>query len=301
MNIGRRTFIKLAGFAGSFLFFFSRIPSLFGGKWEHGEKNWWKGKTFHQDNVKTDKVEQCIISAKVNEKWQVFKIRELSEGFLEWNFSSRIDDLENMKKMMSEGGGTMDYAGPHSASVATYGGGRKDSLFTINNAVKGIGFVPVKERLKETISLLEETISNPMPQKLEQLKKNYEDETLFDRTRQTTLELYATPSFETHTFLNQMENPAACIVFLDIPSYELRCIARMIHPDDPQATPYEKDVVHYVNLVHSYFHGEFKKKFITTIYYVIEEFDNTPGKKMGVRVVPPLPIEKQDNIEKKIK
>lgn len=292
MKIGRRTFLKLAGLTGSFFFLLpGKVTSLFGGKWEHSNKNWWKGNTFHQDNVKTDKIDTGLISAKIDGIWKEFKIRELSPDFLKWNFSSRVEDLEKMGKMMGGGGGEMDYAGPHSASVATYGCGRKDSKFTINNAVKGMGFVPVRKRLKETISHLEKTISKPMPMKLEILKKNYEDETLFDKTKQISLELYARPSFETHTFLNLMENPVCSIVFLDVPSFELRCIVRMIHPLDPAATQYEKDIVHYVNLVHSYFHGAFKKKFIAAIYYVIEEFDNSPGDKMGIRVVPPLPTE----------
>lgn len=299
MNIGRRTFLKFAGFAGSFLlFFFTKIPQLLGGKWEHGEKNWWKGETFHQDNVKTDRIEEGIISAKINGDWKEFKVREFSEDFLKWNFSSRLKKLEEIAKMLEGEGERPGYAGPHSGSVATYGSGRKDSIFTINNAVKGMGFVPVKEKIKEAISLMEETISNKMSEKLSFLKKNYDDFTLFDKTRQVSLELYATPSFETHTFLNLMENPICSIVFLDIPSFELRCIARMIHPDDPDASPYEKDVVRFTNLVHSYFHGEFEKVFITTIYYLIEEFDNTPGRKKGIRTVPPLPVEKTKEMKK---
>jgi len=299
LSIGRRTFLKLAGFAGSFLFLFSKIPNLFAGKWEHGKTNWWKGKTFHQDNVDVSNVDEGIIKAKVQGNWKEFKIRELSSDFLKWNFSSRIKDLDKMKKIMSGAGGEMDYAGPHSASLATYGGGRKDSIFTINNAVKGMGFVPAKEKLKDTIMLLKNTISNPMPEKLEQLKKNYKDNTLYDRTKQVSLELYSSPSFETHTFLNLMENPVCSIVFLDIPSYELRCIARLVHPDDPDATPYEKNVTYFTNLVHSYFHGKFSKEFITAIFYVIEEFDNTPGDKRGIRVVPPRPLEKTE--EKQLK
>jgi hypothetical protein len=45
--------------------------------------------------------------------------------------------------------------------------------------------------------------------------------------------------------------------------------------------------VEYTNLIHSYFHGEFSKDFIGLVCYVIEVFDNSPGKKeaMGRRVV----------------
>jgi len=296
LAIGRRTFLKLSGIiAGSFLFLFTvKIPQLFAGKWEHGETNWWKGKTFHQDNVNVSKVDEGLISAKVQGNWKEFKIRELSSDFLKWNFDARLKNLNEMAELLKGEGKRPDYAGPHSASVASYGGGRKDSRFTINNAVKGMGFVPVKERLKDTIELLEKTKPNKMAEKLEVLRKNYEDNALFDKTKQVSLELYSVPSFETHTFLNLMENPVCSIVFLDIPSYELRCVARLVHPDDPDATPYEKDVAHFTNLVHSYFHGKFSRQFITAIYYVIEEFDNTPGEKRGVRAVPPLPVEKTE-------
>lgn len=299
MFIGRRTFLKFAGIASSFLFFFTvKFSGLFGGKWERGEKDWWKGETFHQDHVNTDKIDEGIISAEIDGSWKEFKVREFSKDFLKWNYSSRVKKLEEIAKMIEGEGERPGYAGSHSGSVASYGGVRKDSRFTINNAVKGMGFVPVKEKLKDTISLLEKTITNEMSEKLAILKKTYEDDTLFDKTRQVSLELYTTPSFETHTFLNLMENPACSVVFLDIPSFELRCIARLIHPDDPNASPYEKDVVHYTNLVHSYFHGKFEKQFITTIYYVIEEFDNTPGRKKGIRTVPPLPVEKTEETEK---
>ncbi len=299
VTIGRRTFLKLAGFASSCALLFTvRIPRLFAGKWERGNKNWWKGEIFHQDNVKTDRVDEGIISANIDGIWKDYKIKEVSAAFMKWNMDARIKSLEEVTKLLQGEEGNLTLAGPHNGVVATYGGGRKDSQFTVNNAVKGMGFVPVKDKLKETIAHLEETISKPKVERVEILKQNYKNEQLFDKTRQVSLELYAVPDFETHTFLNQIENPVCAIVFMDIPCFEIRCIARLIHPDDPDATPYEKDVSHYTNLVHSYFHGEFKKQFIAVIYYVIEEFDNTPGKKKGIRTVPPLPIEKTEEIKK---
>ncbi len=299
MHMGRRTFLKFAGFSSSFLLFFSaRLPKLLAGKWEHAEADWWKGKTFHQDNVKVDNIDKGLISAKIDGTWQEFRIRQFSEDFVDWNFSSRLEKLDEVTEMLEGEGARPGYAGPHNGIVATYGARRKDSQFSLNNAVKGMGFVPIKEKLKDTIKFLQDTIEKPMPEKIGILKKNYEQRELFDKSCQVSLELYAVPDFETHTFLNQMENPLSTIVFLDIPSFEIRCIARLIHPDDPQITEYERDVLNYTNLVHSYFHGKFEKIFITTIYYVIEEFDNTPGKKRGIRTVPLLPVENVDDVEK---
>ena len=53
-------------------------------------------------------------------------------------------------------------------------------------------------------------------------------------------------------------------------------------------TDYEKDVVEYINLIHSYFHGEFSKDFIAVIYNVIEVYNSSPGRKegMGKKMVP---------------
>jgi hypothetical protein len=297
--IGRRTFLKFAGFSSSALLFFSaRLPKLIAGKWEHGETNWWKDGTFHQDSVRIDRIDKGIIDANIDGTWQELRVKQLSQDFVDWNFSRRLEKLDDIAEMLEGEGARPGYSGPHNGIVATYGARRKDSKFSLNNAVKGMGFLPVKEKLKDTIAFLNDTLDKPLRDKIGILKKNYENRALFDTTCQVSLELYAEPAFETHTFLNQMQNPLSTIVFLDIPSFEIRCIARLIHPRDPQATEYEKDVLTYTNLVHSYFHGKFEKVFITTIYYVIEEFDNTPGEKRGIRTVPPLPAEKTDAVEK---
>jgi len=91
--------------------------------------------------------------------------------------------------------------------------------------------------------------------------------------------------FETGTFLNQMKNPGCSLVYMDIPSYELKCVAQLLHPTDPELTDYERDVVEYVNLIHSYFHGEFSTMFIAVIYHVIEVYDNSPQSR-GIRLIP---------------
>lgn len=82
-----------------------------------------------------------------------------------------------------------------------------------------------------------------------------------------------------HTFLNLMSNPSVSIVFPDIPSYEIRAIARLIHPEDDNASIEEKNILHYVNLVHDYFHGESPRKPIAIIFHVIDVFDNSPRKR----------------------
>lgn len=256
------------------------------GELEHIKMNFWKGNTFHQQTVDTSKYNQGIIRAKTygeEHKWEEYKISELPDEFAEWNFKSRIESLEKIKKKKFP-----SFAGPHNAMIATQGIRRFDSKFSINNAVKGMGFLPKKDKMKEIIELLRSTITRDRNEKVDILINLYnKPNEVFDRTKQISLELYSTPEFETHSFLNQMVNPRTAIVFLDIPCFELKVIAQLLHPEDSELTEYEKDMVEYVNLVHSYFHGKFDKKFIATVYHIIEVYNNSPGKNgRGVRIVP---------------
>ncbi len=205
---------------------------------------------------------------------------------MNWNTSKRLDFLEAIKSGKMPGWG-----GPHTGSVATYGQPRRDSEFSLNNAVKGIGLAPADGNLDKAIALLKNNFDKPMNEKMEVLKTLYAREDFFDWRKQTSLELYARPDFETHTFLNIMENPLATIVFIDIPSFEMRTIARIVHPEDADAIPSERKLVEFVNLAHEFMHGKFGRQFPLLLFYVVEEFDNTPGSKRGVRTVPPRPDE----------
>jgi len=255
---------------------------------EHAKVKFWKDNTFHQQTVDLSKYDEGIIRAKVYSgrnvkyRWQEFKIRELPDKFMQWDVDSRKKALETIKKKQQP-----PWSGPHNAMVASYGIRRFDTQFAINNAVKGMGFIPKKDKIKEIINRFESTIDSSFSIKIGILEDLYDHvNEIFDRTKQISLELYSTPEFETHTFLNEMINPAVAIVFLDVPCFELKAIAQLLHPDDPKLTDYEKDVVKYVNLIHSYFHGG-PKRFIGVIYHIIEVYDNTPGKGgKGVRIVP---------------
>jgi hypothetical protein len=276
---------------------------------EHGDKNYWhdvkfvpdttdpqgeRGRWagwFHQDAVDASKAEQGIIRARVDGKWQELKTVDVPEAFLAWNFKSRLEQLAGYKKMMAGEMYTPALSGPHDGIVASHGVKRNDSYFDINNAVKGVGWLPKREKLAEVTALIKSTWDAPMPAKLAVLESLYQNGAeIFDPRVQTSLELYARPNYETHTFLNQMEDPGVAVVFLDLPeSYELRCVAQMMHPDDPALTDYEKQVVEYINLVHDYFHGRMPWKSIGVIYHVVQVFDNSPPNGRGQRVEPPLP------------
>jgi hypothetical protein len=249
---------------------------------EKGFVNYWRNGTFTQTNIDLRRLSEGKIRARVDGKWQDFSVRKLPKDFLRWNFNKRIEMLRNLKE-----GKPPSLTGPHSGIVASYGGKRKDTQFSINCAVKGMGFMPKEEKLDEIIALLKNTINDSFSNKVQRLESLYQNgEEIFDPTKQTSLELYTTPDFETHTFLNQMANPAVAIVFLDYPSYELKAITQLIHPDNPQLSLYERKAVEFINLIHDYFHSESPRKSIGVIYHIIEVFDNTPGKGRGQRVVP---------------
>ena len=250
----------------------------------YASSDFWKDGYFHQTNVITPESGDSTIQAKVDGKWQKFELQNFPERFIEWNIQRRLNTIERFRKEEMP-----ELAGPHNGIVASYGFERKDSKFKLNNAVKGMGFLPKREKLPEIIKLLEDTNDVPFPEKLDHLASFYQNaDSLFDLDKQVSLELYSTPEFETQTFLNQMTNPISTIVFLDIPCFKLKTIVKLLHPDDPNLTEYEKDVVKYVNLVHSYFHGKFSKDFTTVIYYVVEIYDNSPGRSnaMGRRIMP---------------
>ncbi len=255
---------------------------------EHADVDLWENGTFRQKTVDISKLSENIIRAEIDGSWQEFQLREFPAAFEEWSVGKRLATLERFRNHQPP-----ELAGPHNGMVATYGIARNDSRFAINNAVKGMGWLPRGEKIKEIIELLESTIDEDFPAKLDRLDSLYSlGSGIFDPTCQVSLELYATPKFETGSFLNQMVNPACAVVFLDIPSYEFKAIAHLLHPDDPELTEVEKLQVKYVNLVHSYFHGHFDKQFIAVIYYVIEVYDNSPGRAdaKGKRMTPPLPL-----------
>ena len=246
---------------------------------------WRDGKYCRQENIDLTKLDQGTIRAKVDGTWQSFAVRQLPDKFLEWNFRERLKTIDVMKK-----GGMPSFAGPHSGMVASHGFRRDDGQFTVNNAVKGMGFLPKKEHLAELLAELEATKDSSEEYKFSWLTKLYTDrKDWLDPTKQVSLELYATPEFATHTFLNQMTDPGVSIVYLDMVSFEVRAITQLLHPDDPKLSDVEKQMVAYVNGIHDYFHGAAPRRSIVAVYHVVEVFDNSPGRGRGKRVVPPLP------------
>jgi len=280
----RRTFLISAALSAAASTFLGRIAvgvEKIQEQFTIHKSNFWNGEFFHQTRVDNSREDKNIIRARIQGKWENYKMRELDNHFIEWNIQDRLEKLSTMR-----GGKMPDWSGAHNAAVATYGKNRGDSRFTLNNAVKGMGLCPKKERLGEIINKLKQTRNEPMTEKFNVLESLYKDKTLWDYRKLLSLELYSNPDFETHTFLNQMSNPISTIIFLDIPSYEIRTVVKLFHPKDPDLTEYEKQIVTYTNTIHTYMHSHFKSVVPAALYYVIEEFNNSPGRGgKGKRVI----------------
>ncbi len=235
------------------------------------------GAYFQQKNVDATKVDKGIIRARVDGSWQEFVIRECDDDFFKFN----IDMRTRMMDVMAGGKALTMYNDAHNAAVGTYGGNRGDSRFHVNVAFKGMGWLPKANLLDARIKDLEANYTQSTMKKMQILYAGYQDAAKWDRRLQVSLELYTTMDNETHSFLNQMVNPVSTICFLGDESYEFRTIARLLHHRDPTLTSYEKQVVKYINYAHDFFHGgpdptKLTVHNIGVIYYIVEEFDNSP-------------------------
>lgn len=288
-KLNRRQFLSKTGKLGGALLLSSVAGRALAGEWEQGMDEFWAEGSFHQTKVDASQEASGIIRAYLDGRWDEFRTIELPQQFMDWNLSARLDVLENISLMFSgEGGSPPSLAGPHNAAMATWGAERADSRLEINNAFKGMGLCPRREVIKDLLEEMENLLSGGMSPRLDYLINLYSDAGKFDLTKMISLELYSTPEFETHTFLNLMERPTTSLVFLDSKSYEVRGIGQLIAPNDSEASEYALDIVKYTNMAHTLFHGEFPRIFPGILVHITAVFDNTPGTGRGVRIAPPL-------------
>jgi len=244
--------------------------------------SFWKDGYCVQTSAQTPVPGAKSILARIDGEWQELPLVEFPPAFWEWNRARRLEYLDIFREMIAKGPEATrspELAGPHNGIIATYGAARKDSRFKLNNAVKGMGFLPREDRIGDLIRLLEANLEATLPEKLDILDSLYQHaEDNFSPDRLVSLELYSEPGYATQTFINQMVDPQCVTVFMDIPTYKIKQIARLLHPDNPALTEYERQAVRYVNLMHSFFHGAFPRDYIGVIYYNVEIYDSSPGR-----------------------
>jgi hypothetical protein len=245
-------------------------------------ESFWKDGYCVQTVAQTPAPGVKAIRAKVGGEWQEFNLVDFPQSFWDWNREKRKEYLDIFREMLEKGPAATrspELSGPHNGIIATYGAARKDSRFKLNNAVKGMGFLPSESKIGQLIKLLQDNMEQPLDVKLNILDTLYTHaEDNFSSDRLASLELYSEPGYNTQTFINQMVDPACVTVWMDIPTYKIKQIARLLHPLDPNLTEYEKNVVRYINLIHSFFHGEFPQEYIAVIYYNVEIYDSSPGR-----------------------
>jgi hypothetical protein len=240
---------------------------------------------FRHDTVDASRIDEGIIRAQHKGVWRELPLVELTDRFVAWSFEERIIKLGEIAR---KGFDTRDLDGPHNACVATVGGVDASSFTSLNTAYKGMGFMPGPEGLADAVQDLQNKstimqraglgMAARMARALEVLEALYRQPGLFDRRRQVSLELFATPDFTTHTFANMLANPVASCSFLAFPTFELRCVPQLLHPDDPELSDAEQLAVAWTNGVHDLAHGGGDgSRRITCIYHLVELYDDSPG------------------------
>ncbi len=285
-SMSRREFLERMGRLGGAALVSGLGAGALAGEMEQAEEEYWSAGSFRQQTVDASREAEGIVRARLEDGWTDMQTVELPDAFMDWNVTARREVLETIEAMMSGEGGPPSLAGPHNAAMATWGGRRRDSALSVNNAFKGMGLCPRRDLIGGYMERMRETGDSPMRERLSLLREVYSSGENFDRTKLVSLELYSTPEFETHTFVNLMACPATSLVFLDRKSYEVRGIGELVGPDDDEAGRYARDIVEYTNLAHSYFHGDFPRFFPGILVHVTAVFDNTPGSGRGVRIAP---------------
>lgn len=281
----RREFLEKAGKTTGALLFSSVAAKSLAGEIGGDTMELWHSGSFSQDCVDASNEADGVIRAKVDGVWKDYTTTSLPDVFLEWNLPARIDILDSIRGLMAgQGGSPPSLAGPHNAAMATRGARRNDSVLSINNAFKGMGLCPRREIIADKIEFMRENADASMAEKIDYLKDMYSSAENFDLTKMISLELYSTPVFETHTFINLMREPVTSLVFLDNKSYEVRGIGQLVDAGDLSSGRYAAQIVEYTNLAHSFFHGKFPRLFPGILVHVLETFDNTPGTGRGILV-----------------
>ncbi len=291
----RRSFLKFGGISLSSMAILGKAKNLFADSVETNEVGrahnipwYWSHEGYPQQRaVDASHIKDGYIRARVDGIWRKFRIIELNQEFKDWNFAERLQRLDNLKA-----GGPPSFGGAHMPAVVTHGGiKRGDSAFSLNCAFKGMELAPKEDKVEELIDGLESRFSSTMPEKVQFQIDIYSNPDLWDLTKLVSLEIFTVPPgepyrvegyAETHTFRNQMRNPQSTVCFCGksvFSSFELKTIAHIVHLKDETVDKYERLLVKFANYQRALYHGATMIggiEVMGVIYYVVEEFNNTP-------------------------
>lgn len=294
-GVQRRNFLKWGGAGLLSLPLMTKAKLAFGQSVNRWQKNYWEGpedgKYCVHRTVYDGQLDSGYVWAQIDGWWKKYNVREFDDTFWEWSLGERKESFE----ARIAGTHTPTPAGPHTPAVATYGNriSRGDSRFHINNKVVGAHFVPRKEHIKDVNDTLVEVMESGADfiARMEHLKEIHEQD-IWRKDMHVGIEYFTNPGFETHTFLNLMENPVATLCFqgcYDIyTSFELRCIPQIVHLRNPNISADLFEIGRFPFLMMGIFHGDPPEttslEMPAVIYHNVEEFNNSMAEH-GIRVV----------------
>ncbi len=289
----RRNFLKWGGAGLLSLPFVTKVRlSYAASEGLTSSKNYWSaagGKQYcTQKTVYDGDINQGYIWARIDGWWKRFRIRSLEDTFWAWHHEEMLKSFE---QQLADTPYEYRAGGPHSPSVATYGNrrGRGDSDFHINNKIIGLQATPKAEHVKELNDTMLQMIEDNAAYKTKVAwLKDMNEQDIWRTDLMTGVEYFTTPDFETHTFLNLMENPVATLCFqgrYDIfTSFEVRSIAQIVDPRDPRITEDQQQLTKFPAILHGFYHDNVPEV-PAVLYWIVEEYDNTVKDKPGQRLV----------------
>jgi hypothetical protein len=289
----RRNFLKWGGASLLSLPFITKVRlSHAASDGLTGNKNYWSeadGVTYcMQKTVYDGEIIKGYIWARIDGRWKRYRIRSLEQTFWTWH---REEMMKSFEQQLADTPYEYRAGGPHSPSVATYGNrrGRGDSDFHINNKIIGLQATPKQDKVKELNDAMLQMIEENAAYKTKVAwLKGINEQDIWRADLQTGIEYFTTPDFETHTFLNLMENPAATLCFqgrYDIfTSFEVRCIAQIVDPRDPRITEDQRQLAQFPAILHGFYHNNVPEV-PAVFYWPVEEYDNSAKDKPGQRLV----------------
>jgi hypothetical protein len=240
-----------------------------------------------------------MITARVEGVWRKLKIKELDQGFRDFQSNSLVAIYDYI---MTEA--KPFFGGVYCPAIISDGGiKRGDSQFRLNGAYKFVFPCPKEEFIDDITNGLMDRLDDAVERRTwmkanwaDQSKWNYKiqvgrDETVMGPNDQDKRRDDAQHR-ETHTFRNLMENPLAVLLFLsssNFISYEVRTICHYAAPPEDFTTApatYEEKISRFINVL-GYTSHQVDRKFPAMIFYVVEAFDNSMmvGFGEGTRVV----------------